>query len=418
MAWISRPLAKTYSMEIDAHAHMERYFGSHKKPLEIPYLNRVQLESFKWFQEVGLANVFKAGSPVDDELGGRFRMTFGEHFFKEPRLTEEECRAKEKTFSIPVYLKATLEITAPGPSSGEIKTQDVYLGTIPMMTRNGTFIINGSERVVISQILRSPGVYFTCEVDAKTGLTLATAKLIPYRGAWMVFETHVKGYLTVSVDKGKRIPVTTLLRVLGYETNVDITERFLDVDTNEDRQFIKATLERDAAVKTADDAYATFFKIMRPGEPMVMEKAYDLVEQTFFDPRRYHLESVGRFKLNYNLGKSLEPEALKTEVLQPDDVIRIIQDLIHINNGNREPDDVDHLFNRRVRPVGELLRNSASSGFFRMSKAIRESMESYPSVEDVTPAKLMSPKAFESALYDFFISSQTLAVYGPDKSLG
>ena len=398
--------ASTNDTNADPYQAMERSFASSLEPLHVPPLTRVQTESFSWFQCEGLAGVFQNNSPIDDELAGRFRLSFGAHYFKEPRLTEEECRAKEKTFSSPLYVNISLEITAPGNAFGEIKAQPVFLGNIPMMTRNGTFVINGSERVVINQLIRSPGVYFTAETEPKSGDLLATAKIIPNLGVWMVFETHPKGYLTVSIDQGRRIPITTLLRVMGCQTDADIFEAFQEVDTDTERPFITNTLERDSNVKTVDEAHAALFRVLRPGEPLTMDRAYEVVEELIFDERQYNLEAVGRYKLNFNLQKPFTDEELSRRVLSVDDIIGVVQRLIQINNRQGEPDDVDHLINRRVRTVGELLRHQASVGLFRMKRVIQERMVSYGKVSEATPTNIVSPKVFEAAFYEFFASSQ------------
>ena len=229
---------------INGHAEDARHsYAATETVLPVPNLIQVQRSSFDWFMTDGLRDLFEEISPIEDAPGKRFKLTLGDHYFEEPKFSEEECRQKEITYSAPLYVTVALEIAA----SGEIKEQTLFVGDIPMMTINGTFVINGAERVVVSQLVRSPGVYFTAEPDTNTGRGLAAAKLIPYRGAWMEFETSNRDLISVKVDRKRKTPVSTLLRAMGYGGNDEILALFEDVDTNADHEFIRTTIERDTA---------------------------------------------------------------------------------------------------------------------------------------------------------------------------
>ena len=275
-------------------------FSRIPKVIDVPDLVDIQKESFLWFKDSGLTELFNEISPIEDNQGNnpRFSLRFVGHDFEEPKFNEDECREQEKTFEAAMYVTVELEINAAGPGQGEVKEQRLYVGNIPMMTRAGTFIINGAERVVVSQFVRSPGAYFTADLDPATGRPLSSAKLIPYRGAWMEFETSNRDVLYVKIDRKRKTPVTTLLRSLGegYESDEELMALFSDVDTNEDHQFIKATIAKDSGVKTSEEALLEFYRRIRPGEPPNAENARKLIDSLFFDPRRYDLGKVGRYK--------------------------------------------------------------------------------------------------------------------------
>ena len=275
--------------------------------LDVPNLIRVQLDSFDRFKTEFLQELFEEISPIEDFPGGRFELSFGDHYFEEPKYTEEECREKEVTYSAPLQVTVKLKIKAAGPAQGEVKEQTLFIGDVPMMTATGTFIINGAERVVVSQLVRSPGVYFTTSSDATTGRVLSSAKLIPYRGAWMEFETSNRDVLSVKVDRKRKTPVSTLLRAMGYSTDEELMALFEDVDTDPEHQFIKTTIEKDTDVTDREEALLEFYRRIRPGEPPNKENAKNLVENLFFNPRRYDLNRVGRYKLNRRLKRNADP---------------------------------------------------------------------------------------------------------------
>ena len=241
----------------------------------MPNLIELQTKSFDWFMGECLTSLFQEISPIQDFTGGRFELSFSDHSFHPPKHTEEECRAKEVTYSAPLYVKASLLIK----ETGEIKEQNLFMGDIPMMTSQGTFIINGAERVVVSQLVRSPGVYFTTERDVASDRDLCFGKLIPYRGAWLEFETSNKDVLSVKVDRKRRAPITTLLRALGLMNEAELRSAFEDVDNDPNHQFIKSTLERDTYVHDEDHALLEFYRRLRPGEPPNVENARSLMAE-------------------------------------------------------------------------------------------------------------------------------------------
>ena len=371
--------------------------------LDVPNLIQVQLDSFDWFKADGLSELFEDLSPIEDFPGGRFELGFLDHSFGEPKHTEEECREMEATFSAPLHVTVELLTKAPGPVEGERKRQDLFIGDIPVMTSTGTFIINGAERVVVSQLVRSPGVYFTAGTDAATGRPLASAKLIPYRGAWMEFETSNKDVISVKVDRKRKSPVSMLLRAMGYNTDEEITELFEDVDVDAGHPYIKTTLEKDTAVAGHEEALLEFYRRLRPGEPPSVENAKNLLENLFFNPRRYDLGRVGRYKLNRSLGSDGTQDA---RTLSREDIISLLRTMIEINNGVREGDDIDHLGNRRVRAVGELIQNQVRVGLLRMERVIKERMTTQMDPATTTPAALINIRPVVAAIREFFGGSQ------------
>ena len=367
--------------------------------LDVPNLIELQTKSFDWFMGECLTSLFQEISPIQDFTGGRFELSFSGHSFHPPKHTEEECRAKEVTYSASLYVKASLLIK----ETGEIKEQNLFMGDIPMMTSQGTFIINGAERVVVSQLVRSPGVYFTTERDVASDRDLCFGKLIPYRGAWLEFETSNKDVLSVKVDRKRRAPITTLLRALGLMNEAELRSAFEDVDNDPNHQFIKSTLERDTYVHDEDHALLEFYRRLRPGEPPNVENARSLMQNLFFNSRRYDLGSVGRYKLNRRLGLELGSEERN---LTKEDLVAVVRKMILVNNGRETPDDIDHLGNRRIRAVGELLQNQLRVGFLRMERVIRERMTTQPDPSAVTPTALMNVRPVVAAVREFFGGSQ------------
>ena len=371
--------------------------------LEVPNLIQVQMESFQWLKTEGLGELFSEISPIEDFPGGRFELAFENHYFEEPKYTEEECREKETTYSAPLHVTVNLKIKAAGPGEGEVKEQTLFIGDVPMMTSTGTFIINGAERVVVSQLVRSPGVYFTTNSDPNTGRPLALAKLIPYRGAWMEFETSNRDIISVKVDRKRKTPISTLLRAMGYATDEELLTLFEDVDHNSEHLFIKTTIDKDTGVTDQKEALLEFYRRLRPGEPPNVENAKNLLENLFFNPRRYDLGRVGRYKLNRRLrGK----DGREKRTLEPQDIIALIRVMVEINNGVVEPDDIDHLGNRRVRAVGELIQNQIRVGLLRMERVIKERMTTQMDPATTTPAALINIRPVVAAVREFFGGSQ------------
>ena len=370
--------------------------------LEVPNLIQVQLDSFEWFKYTGLEDLFAEISPIEDYPGGRFALRFLDHHFEPPKYSEEECRDKEATYSAPLHVTVELE-TKVAPAEGEKKLQDLFIGDIPIMTSTGTFIINGAERVVVSQLVRSPGVYFQTNTDPNSGKVLATAKLIPYRGAWMEFETSNKDVISVKVDRKRKTPVSMLLRALGYTTDEEIAGLFEDVDVDPDHSYIKTTIAKDTTVGDHEEALLEFYRRLRPGEPPSVDNAKNLLENLFFNPRRYDLGPVGRYKLNRSLGPS---DAGDSRTLTRTDIVNLLRSMILINNGGREKDDIDHLGNRRVRAVGELIQNQVRVGLLRMERVIKERMTTQMDPATTTPAALINIRPVVAAVREFFGGSQ------------
>ncbi len=371
--------------------------------LALPNLIKVQIDAFEWFKTTGLKELLEEISPIEDFPGGRFELNFLDHKFGDPKLSEQECREKESTYSAPVYVTVELLTKAQGPAEGERKLQELFIGDIPMMTTTGTFIINGAERVVVSQLVRSPGVYYTTVPDLSTGRRLASAKLIPYRGAWMEFETSNRDVISVKVDRKRKSPVSMLLRTMGYSTDEEIMELFEDVDTDPEHPFTKTTIDKDTGVSSQEEALLEFYRRLRPGEPPSLENAKTLLENLFYNPRRYNLGAVGRYKLNRRLGLDTDPNI---RTLQPSDIISLLRLMIQINNGEKGPDDIDHLGNRRVKAVGELIQAQVRVGLLRMERVIKERMTTQIDPATTTPAALINIRPVVAAIREFFGGSQ------------
>ena len=382
-----------------------RSFAQTSTVLDVPNLIQVQLDSFEWFKTDGLKELFEEISPIEDFPGGRFQLTFEGHQFEDPKQSEEECRERETTFSAPLYVTVGLHTKGSGPGEGEIKYQKLFIGDIPMMTTTGTFIINGAERVVVSQLVRSPGVYFTTTTDPTTGRVLASAKLIPIHGAWMEFDTDKRDVISVKVDRKRKTPVTMLLRAIGFTTDDKIHELFEDVDIDPDHPYIQTTIEKDTAVGSEDEALLEFYRRLRPGEPPSVENAKTLLENLFYNPRRYDLGRVGRYKLNRRLGPPGDQDE-DARTLSRRDIINLLRAMILVNRGEREADDIDHLGNRRVRAVGELIQNHIRVGLMRMERVIKERMTTQVDPATTTPAALINIRPVVASVREFFGGSQ------------
>jgi DNA-directed RNA polymerase subunit beta len=374
--------------------------------LDIPHLIRIQLDSFEWFKNEGLRELLDEISPIEDFTGTRMKLRFRDYSFGEPKHSELECRERDMTYSAPLKVWVELEVK----ETGEVKEQELFMGDFPLMTPNGTFVINGAERVVVSQLVRSPGVYFTLETDPTTGRELCYGKLIPNRGAWLEFETSNKNVMSVKVDRKRKIPVTTLLRAIDEEegvpeaelgTNERILAKFADIDTNEDHQYIQSTLDKETS-SNKTEALLDFYRRLRPGDPPTLENARGLLNSLFFNPRRYDLGRVGRYKLDRRLELVTDQ---KIRILQPRDLETIIRHQLMLNNGVGHPDDIDHLGNRRVRAVGELIQNQFRIGLLRMERVVRERM-TIIDPDQATPSALINIRPVVASMKEFFGGSQ------------
>ena len=373
-------------------------YASLPEILDVPNLIKVQLDSFRWFQEEGLRQLFDEVSPIKDFTGNRLEINFVGYEFREPRQSEQECRQRDLTYSAPLYVKTRLLVKG----TGEIKEQDLFFGDIPLMTTKGTFITGGAERVVVSQLLRSPGVYLITEEDPTSGRKLCQAKLIPSHGAWLEFETSNPNVISVKINGKRKIPSTTLLRALGYGSDDELLSLFSKEDNSPDHQYITATIERDASVRDESEALISIYRKLRPGDPPNIENAKNLINNMFFSFPHYDLGHVGRYKLNKRLGLNV-PENQRT--LTKEDIIEIIRHIIIVNNGAETTDDIDHLGNRRVRLVGELVQNQFRIGLMRLERVARERMSTVPT-ESATPSTLINIRPVVAAIREFFGSSQ------------
>ncbi|MER2600194.1 MAG: DNA-directed RNA polymerase subunit beta [Caldilineales bacterium] len=366
--------------------------------LPLPRLTEIQLNSFEWFKGEGLRELFAEISPIVS-FNRNLELHFGEFWFGEPKYPEQECRERDMTFAAPLWVRAHLR----NHDTGEISQSDVFTGDFPLMTEAGTFIINGAERVVVSQLIRSPGVYFTVDEDRTTGRELCMAKLIPSRGAWLEFETSRRDLISVKVDRKRKLPVTTLLRAIGYSTDEEILALFQHVDTMPEHPYLAATLEKEPMnTRTREDALLEFYKKLRPGDPPTLDNAEKFMHNLLFEPRRYDLGKVGRYKLNRRLNLDIP---ISQRILTNEDIIRVIEVMIRINNGVDSADDIDHLGNRRVKTVGELIQNQLRIGLLRMERVVRERM-SIRDPEQITPLSLINIRPVVAATREFFGGSQ------------
>ncbi|MBV9278455.1 MAG: DNA-directed RNA polymerase subunit beta, partial [Chloroflexi bacterium] len=391
-------------MAIEVSSDRRVSFARFNEVLPLPNLIQMQLDSFRWFQTEGIKELFDEISPITD-FAGKMSLEFivPDKPFGKPKYSEAECRLRDMTYSAPLTVKARLvkKVTAEGEPLGEITEQEVFMGDFPLMTDQGTFVINGAERVVVSQLVRSPGVYFTPEEDPATGRELWGAKLIPNRGAWLEFETSNRNVMTVKVDRKRKIPVTTLLRAVGYSSDEDLQALLAEVDPDPDHQYLQSTLDRDPT-HNQDEGLVEMYKRLRPGDPPTLENARSLINSLFFHPRRYDLNRVGRYKLNERL--EIGDESGPT-ILTKEDLGLIVREMIRANNGLRRRDDIDHLGNRRVRAVGELLQNQFRIGLLRMERVVKERM-TIQDVESAKPNALINIRPVVAAMKEFFGGSQ------------
>ena len=381
----------------------------------MPSLIQVQLSSFDWFKREGLRELFAEISPIEDFTGKNLKLEFvvPDEPFQASKYSEDECRDRDATYAAPLYVIARLTYK----ETGDIVEKEIFMGDFPLMTKDGTFIINGAERVVVSQLVRSPGVYFTADDDPATGRQLFAAKLIPNRGAWLEFETSNKNQLSVKIDRKRKIPITTLLRAMAaigerdpgksertpdLRTDDALLKAFEDVDTNEAHRYIASTLDKDP-VKTPDEALLEVYRKLRPGDPATLDNARNLVYNLFYHPRRYDLGSVGRYKLNRKLDLAI-PQTIRT--LTQDDVIAIVRRMVALDNGQGRKDDIDHLGNRRVRSVGELIQQQFRVGLLRMERVVKERMSIIQDASTATPNQLINIRPVVAAMKEFFGGSQ------------
>ncbi len=372
-------------------------FTKPKFTVPLPNLIEVQTQSYDWYFKEGIRELLDEISPVEDFTGKVLTLEFGDYALDSPPYDEQTAKTKNLTYEAP--LKCNVKLT--NKITGKTKESSVFLGVFPLMTNRGTFIINGIERVVVSQIVRSYGVLFVSEELG--GRRLFGAKIIPSRGAWLEFETSNRDIISVKVDRKRKILFTTFLRSLGM-TDEQIIQAFEGVNDNPDHDYVKATLARDSA-KTFDEAVVEVYKRIRPGDLATAETAQSFLEAMFFNPKRYDLGKVGRYKMNQRLGIKATEE-LKNRILRVEDVVEAIREIIRLNNDPlAQPDDIDHLRNRRVRAVGELVQAKVRVGLLRMERIIKDRM-SVLDPDTVTPAQLINARPIAATLQEFYASSQ------------
>jgi DNA-directed RNA polymerase subunit beta len=371
------------------------YFTDADEIIDLPNLVNHQNKSFQWFVEEGLGELLAEVSPIDDYTGTKLSLSFKDYHFDAPKMTEAEARENNVSFDAP--LKATVVLT--NKVTGEVKEHEIYLGDYPWMTTRGTFVINGAERVVVSQLIRSAGVFFTADTHGSTNLY--GAKVIPGRGAWLEFETAANGALYVKIDRKRKIAVTTLLRALGM-SDLQMKEEFKHVDTGK-LNYLDATLEKDPA-RGANDALIEVYRRLRPGDLATVDNARSLLENMFYNFKRFDFSRVGRYKINKRLDLDV-PNTTENRVMRLKDLTAIIAEIIRLNNTQEPADDIDSLANRRVKLVGELVQRQFRIGLLRMERNTKDRM-SMSEIETVTPTQLINARPIVAAVREFFASSQ------------
>ena len=372
-----------------------------------PPLITVQLESFATFRQEGLAHLFAEISPIVS-FNKNLELHFLGHRFDAPKYSVDDCHEMDMTYSAPLWVTVRLV----NRTTGEIQEQEVFMGDFPIMTESATFVINGAERVVVSQLIRSPGVYFSVLEERTTGRNMAFAKLIPNRGAWLEFETSKRDLISVKVDRKRKFPVTTLLRAIGYSSDEDLRALFTKADTDEDHPYVATTIEKDPS-SNEEEALLDLYRKLRPGDPPTLDNARAYLTGLLFNDRRYDLGRVGRYKLDRKLhlapGLPGENDRLLEEprpmTLTKEDLARVVEHMIRINNNQAHEDDIDHLGNRRVKTVGELIQNQLRIGLLRMERVVRERM-STREPEQITPLGLINIRPVVAATREFFGGSQ------------
>lgn len=371
------------------------YFTTQDDAVDLGDLAGHQNKSFQWFIEEGLGELLAEVSPIDDYTGTKLSLRFKDYHFEDPKMSETDARENNVSYEAP--LKATVELT--NKVTGEVKEQEIYLGDYPAMTKRGTFVINGAERVVVSQLIRSSGVFFTSEVHGTSNLY--GAKVIPGRGAWLEFETAANGAIYVKIDRKRKIPVTTLLRALGM-TETAMKEAFKDVDTGK-TSHLQITLDKDTT-RGQSDALIEVYRRLRPGDLATVDNARSLVENMFYNFKRFDFSRVGRYKINKRLNLDV-PNTTENRVMRLEDLIAIIGELIRLNNTQEPADDIDSLANRRVKLVGELVQRQFRIGLLRMERNTKDRM-SMSEIESVSPGQLINARPIVAAVREFFASSQ------------
>jgi len=374
-----------------------KFFNSQKRALPLPDLIEIQKRSYAWFFKEGLKELFEEISPITDFIGRDLELYFGDFYLDEPKFDEVRAKLRNATYEAPLRVQTKLV----NKRTGMVKEQEIYLGDFPLMTKRGTFVINGIERVVVSQLIRSAGVFFNSEFYK--GKKYYGAKIIPNRGAWLEIETNFNNVITVKIDRKRKVAVTALLRAFGLSDDEKIRAEFRSVDVDSEIKYIDATLEKDVS-KSQAEGFKDVYKRIRPGDLATAEDARQLIESMFFKFERYDLARVGRYKMNQRFSEEY-PLTKEHRTLKPFDLVHVIQGIIRLNNSQKEPDDIDHLGNRRVRAIGELVQNRFRIGLARMERIIKDKMSTLD-INQITPALLINARPVMGAVKDFFMSSQ------------
>ncbi|MFZ2299571.1 MAG: DNA-directed RNA polymerase subunit beta [Candidatus Moraniibacteriota bacterium] len=374
----------------------KRRFFNNRITVSLPDLIEVQTDAYKWFWEKGLKELFSEINPITDFTSKDLELTITDYYLDEPKYNALVAKNKNISYEAPLRAKATLLMK----QTGEVKEQEIYLGDFPIMTERGTFIINGVERVVVSQLIRSPGVFFTMEYQK--GKKLFGAKIIPNRGAWLELETDLDGVISVKIDRKRKLPITGLFKAFGFD-EARLRAEFADADKGENK-YIETTLSKDPA-HNQGEAYREVYKRLRPGDLATEENAKQMINAMFFNFERYDFGAVGRYRLNQRLSVE-RADTEKNRILNTDDLILIVKEVIRLNNDPEgRADDIDHLGNRRVRAVGELIQNKLRVGMYRMVRNIKDRMSTCDP-ETVVPGQLINPRPVAAAVKEFFSSSQ------------
>lgn len=378
-------------------ATSRKYFTPLREAIPLPDLIEIQKKSYHWFFQDGLKELFDEISPIKDFIGRDLELFFLEYYLDEPKFDEVTAKSKNLTFEAPLRVNVRLS----NKRTNEVKEQEIYLGDFPLMTDRGTFIVNGVERVVVSQLIRSAGVFFSSEVHR--GRRYYGAKIIPNRGAWLEIETDASNVIYVKIDRKRKVPVTSLLRAFGVSSDEEILKLFSDVDTHPEVKFIKATVAKDIAHNEADGLREVYRRI-RPGDLATVDNARSLIRSIFFNFDRYDFGRVGRYKINARFSLDI-PNNKETRVLRVEDLVLVIKEIIRLNLTQDEADDIDHLGNRRVRAVGELVQNRFRIGLARMERIVKDRMSTLD-INNLTPSQLINARPVIGVIKEFFMSSQ------------
>jgi DNA-directed RNA polymerase subunit beta len=383
--------------QVKAQATARKFFTDLREAIPLTDLVEVQKKSYDWFFKEGLKELFDEISPIKDFIGRDLELYMLDYYLDEPKFDEVTAKAKNTTFEAP--LRVNVRLT--NKKTNEIKEQEIYLGDFPVMTERGTFIINGVERVVVSQLIRSAGVFFTSQI--LRGRRYYGAKIIPNRGAWLEIETDANNIIYVKIDRKRKVPITALLRAFDFGSDEEIIELFKDVDTHPEVKFIQSTIDKDVSHSEAE-GLKEVYKRIRPGDLATVDNARSLIHSMFFNFDRYDFGRVGRYKINARFSLDI-PNNKETRVLRRDDLILVIKEIVRLNLSQTEADDIDHLGNRRVRAVGELVQNKFRVGLARMERIVRDRMSTLD-INNITPNQLINARPVIGSIKEFFMSSQ------------